>query len=109
MYRSPIDMMMTDIRHQIEKQQDEEIYKAVVSVGINVDKEELIRALRYDRQQYEKGFLDGQAAAVSAMVRCEGCRTGEPCEVKGKVWCKKMGRYMKEDGFCSEGERRADG
>lgn len=43
------------------------------------------------------------------VVRCEDCKNHEPCEVKGKVWCKKMGRYMKEDGFCSEGERRADG
>jgi hypothetical protein len=23
--------------------------------------------------------------------------------VRNRVWCKTMGRYMKEDGFCSEG------
>ena len=62
MYRSPIEIFMTDIQHQIEQQRDEEIYKAVVSVGINVDKEELIRALRYDRGQYEAGLLEGMAA-----------------------------------------------
>ena len=64
MYRSPIDMLITDIQHQIAQQQDEEVYKAVVSVGINVDKEELLRALRYDRDQYEKGFADGKADAL---------------------------------------------
>jgi hypothetical protein len=63
MYKSPIDLFVTDIMTQIEKQTDDEIYKAVASVGINVDKDELIRALRYDRQQYEKGYMDGQAAA----------------------------------------------
>ena len=64
MYKSPIDVLLADIQHQIAKQQDGEIYKAVVSVGINVDKEELIRALRYDRDQYEKGYADGQADAL---------------------------------------------
>lgn len=64
MYRPPIDMLITDIQHQIAQQQDEEVYKAVVSVGINVDKEELLRALRYDRDQYEKGFADGKADAL---------------------------------------------
>jgi DNA-directed RNA polymerase subunit RPC12/RpoP len=29
-----------------------------------VDREEVLRALRYDRQQYDKGFFDGKAAAV---------------------------------------------
>ena len=62
-YKSPIDVFVTDILHQIESQKDDEIYKAVVSVGINVDKEELLLALRYDRKQYEAGFLAGMAAA----------------------------------------------
>jgi hypothetical protein len=28
-------------------------------IGYAVDKEELIKALQYDRQQYEKGYKDG--------------------------------------------------
>jgi hypothetical protein len=44
MYRSPIDVLISVIQHQIAEQQDNEVYKAVVSVGINVDKDELIRA-----------------------------------------------------------------
>ena len=61
MYKSPIDMLVTDIQHQIASQQDEQIYQAVVSVGVSVDKEELIRALQYDRRQYQKGYADGNA------------------------------------------------
>lgn len=64
MYKSPIELLVTDIQDQIVKQQDEEVYKAVLHYVPNVDKEELIRALRYDRQQYEKGYLDGKADAV---------------------------------------------
>jgi hypothetical protein len=68
MYKSPIDVMIADVQHQIAQQQDEEIYKAVVSVGINVDKEELVRALRYDRYQYAKGYADGTRDAEQKWI-----------------------------------------
>lgn len=34
--------------------------KAIRKVGVNVDKGELIKALQYDRNQYEKGYEDGK-------------------------------------------------
>ena len=34
------------------------VFKAVRKVGINVDKEELLKALIYDRGQYDKGYED---------------------------------------------------
>lgn len=43
-----------------EDEQETEVYKAVIRYGINVEKDELIRALKYDRQQYEAGFADGR-------------------------------------------------
>lgn len=61
MYESPIELLVTEIQHQIVKQLDEEIYKAVLNYVPNVDKEELIRALQYDRGQYEKGYADAKA------------------------------------------------
>jgi rubrerythrin len=64
MYNSPIEILITDIQHQIVKQQDEEIYQAVLNYVPNVDKEELLRALQYDRDQYEKGYADGKNDAV---------------------------------------------
>jgi hypothetical protein len=36
------------------------VIKAVRKVGVNVDKGELISALRYDRNQYTKGYEDGK-------------------------------------------------
>lgn len=36
-----------------------EIFKAVQRYVIDVDKEELFEALRYDRDQYNKGYQDG--------------------------------------------------
>jgi hypothetical protein len=37
------------------------------------------------------------------VIRCHNCQYSEPCKVRGKVWCTEMGKYMKQDGFCSEG------
>ena len=70
MYRSPIEMLITDIEHQIVKQQDEEIYQAVLHHIPNIDKEELIRALQYDRNQYEKGYADGVKEFSVRIAEC---------------------------------------
>lgn len=59
MYKSPIDI----IYGQMQTQMEGDILKAVMNTGINVDKEELIRALRYDRDQYDHGFADGHMNA----------------------------------------------
>ena len=39
---------------------------------------------------------------------CQNCQYHEPCEVRNRVWCRKLCRYMKEDGFCSEGVKGDD-
>ena len=40
------------------------------------------------------------------LVRCKECQYREDSEVRDRIWCRKLGRYMKEDGFCSFGEGR---
>ena len=89
MYESPIDLLMSNIQTQIIEQQEEAIYKAVFDIGVNVTKDELLRALAYDRQQYEIGFAEGIAAAKpewipvterlpekDVLVLCIGARGG---------------------------------
>lgn len=56
-YESPIKLITTQINMKLEG----EILKAVHKVGVIVDKEELIKALAYDRAQYEKGWADRDA------------------------------------------------
>lgn len=39
------------------------------------------------------------------VIRCKDCKKSDnDAYPVGRVWCHKMCRYMKEDGFCSEGE-----
>jgi hypothetical protein len=58
MYECPVKFNFGDIQMQIVKQQENEAYMAIQKCGVDVDKEELIRALKYDREQYEKGYED---------------------------------------------------
>lgn len=59
-YRSPIDVIVRETKFEFGNA----VYKAVQDVGISVDKEELVKALKYDREQYYKGYADGYEAAV---------------------------------------------
>lgn len=61
MYKAPIEICRTieDIIQKVVEETDNQVYEAVCRVGVNVDKEELIKALRYDREQYAKGYADG--------------------------------------------------
>lgn len=54
-YESPIQIYLSQMQGQLE----EGIYNTVRRYGIDVDKDELIKALINDRQQYVKGFRDG--------------------------------------------------
>ena len=63
-YESPINMIMGEYRCHIE----ENVFKAVQNVGVDVNKEELIKALTYDRKQYEKGYQEGYAQAMSDVL-----------------------------------------
>ena len=109
MYNSPIELLVTDIQNQIVKQQDEEIYQAVLHYVPNVDKEELLRALQYDRGQYEKGYSDGKADAMADLVRCKDCQFSKYFEESGTRKCRTQGglyRTVQDDDFCSYGEKQ---
>ena len=75
------------------------MWSAVLKVGITVDKEELIKALRYDRGQYEKGYHDGILDSAGELQYfkqriCEFCGISnadggdlDNCEIAGHgVW-----------------------
>ena len=66
MYTAPSDNIISSVIEKvasdIARQTDEQIYQAVLNVGFDVNREELEKALRYDRGQYEKGYADGLKA-----------------------------------------------
>ena len=63
-WERPVNVIQSQMRMDIEGQ----IMRAVQNVGVIVDKEELIKALRYDRGQYDKGFANGYNKAIDDFV-----------------------------------------
>ena len=102
-YQSPIQMLETHVQTQIE----DDVIKAVQSVGITVDKGRLIRALRYDREQYARGYTDGWNKAIN-VVHCKDCKHfATQDEQKAICWCmRKAAMRVSVHDFCSFGEER---
>ena len=110
-YQSPIELIMSNMNTHIqnaslEREMDIEstILKAIEKVGVNIDKDELIRALRYDRNQYQKGYDDRDAE----IVRCKDCDKAEV--LSDHVICCNLRNTECQsyplDWFCAGGERK---
>lgn len=65
MYISPIEVIVNQLNQQMEIDFENNCAKACLQYGINVNPEELKKALVYDRNQYTKGFQDGYNKAIS--------------------------------------------
>lgn len=99
-YESPIKAFVENVNAQL----DGEVLKAVQRVGIDVDRDELIKALQYDRDQYYRGFHAGAQVYEDTMVFCENCRFFE----RGKDGfgnCTVHFAMANEKDYCSWGRR----
>jgi uncharacterized protein YwgA len=85
MWESPIKIIQDEMCIEYEN----ECIKAVQKVGFTVEKEELTKALQYDRDQYNKGYSDGVAEYMRLL--CEHC-------MQQKNEC-----YNFECPFCTDG------
>ena len=65
-YESPINIVYGKMQLEFE----DKLIKAVLDLGIYADKEQLIKALRYDRDQYQKGYNDRD----SEIIKCKDCK-----------------------------------
>ena len=64
-YKSPIEIAFDKVSYEVENN----IYNAVQKYNINVDKKELEKALRYDRQQYEAGYNAAMDKQKNKMIQ----------------------------------------
>lgn len=63
-YESPIKMYIDKVTNNILQEEEDYIISEIHKLGIVIDKEELMRALQYDRAQYELGFRDGSKNSI---------------------------------------------
>lgn len=62
-YESPIDVIIKHETAAFNVFIEEAVMKEVIKADVHVDKEELKKALIYDRKQYDTGFRNGWRAA----------------------------------------------
>ena len=125
MYESPIKIIestIDSIYKDIVKKRDDAIFAEIQSsFGVDLDRGELLRALQYDRDQYNKGYADGRLDAMDDLVLCKDCKhRGEyecPMYYETEIEWDDDGytevEYVPhdrtiDDGFCDRGERRTD-
>ena len=106
-YKSPIARVVDEVFSDVVKRDNDCLMAQVrIAVGYDINKDELIKALQYDRHQYEVGYADGRFARDREIIRCRDCKhrtTDEP----GMVYCESIiGGWVKDDFYCADGERR---
>ena len=108
-YNSPIQQYARKLVLELE---DTLIIKIMDAIQSDIDRDELIKALQYDRAQYDKGFADGRKAAEKHGYWsecytddhhysgiCSVCGGGAIRKVKAKPldYCPKCGARMDGD------------
>ena len=58
-YQSPISTYTTEVATNIGEEFDKLVITEIAKVGVAVDKDKLVKALEYDRDQYEEGYEEG--------------------------------------------------
>ncbi len=98
-YKSPIEIINEKANEYLENGVMKSVYKA----EFIVDKDELYKALRYDRGQYEKGYADRD----HEIVRCKDCKFWY-MDLDEKCMASKSTPCTDENDFCSWAERREE-
>lgn len=121
-YNSPVTIISQIVNEQIKEQQKQEetaiVAEITKKIGVDVDKDELIKALNYDRHQYEKGYADGRMSGKheveSKLVHLKQCKAiskeeleyykerGATIECKEFIKrqiCNELGKYLYENGL----------
>ena len=81
MYKSPIDVIIGEMQTQLVQDHEKQILRAVQSVDVHVDKDELVKALQYDRDQFDRGYKDGIKAVFDLIGfrPCFICKYMQDC------------------------------
>ena len=84
-YESPIGILIKNVQEKLEN----EVITAIQHIGIEINKEELVAALMYDRSQYEQGYNRGRSDAIKHgyWTRPYKNKAYRLCSVCGQIHC----------------------
>ena len=102
-YMPPASLNLADFQDAI----GDAVVQAIINIGIRVNRDELLKALKYDRAQYkagyDAGFSDGLIKSLHT-VRCRDCINYN----ERRQFCEFSHMKMQENGFCSYGKRNEE-
>ena len=86
-YKRPVQVITNQMQTKLEGQ----ILEVIQNVGVVLDKEELIKAMNYDRDQYASGFENGYNKAVDDLTaniteRFFGMAMSSGLPTEGATW-----------------------
>lgn len=106
-YKSPIIRIQNQLLSEMVKKEEYQLMCEVRrTIGYNIDKSELIKALNYDRGQYDKGYQDGKSCVMKRKEGqwlinsggyypyCSVCYN-EPKNREMSNYCPECGAFMK--------------
>ena len=67
-YVSPITVEIHEILRNYNRKLDTLYLEEIRKYDVKVDKEELVKALKYDRNQYEKGYAQGRQETAEKIL-----------------------------------------
>ena len=79
---SEFDFPVKIIESPMDIRVEKEMFSAIKRVGVHVDKEELLRALNYERDQYAQGYQKGYCDCIAAQPKWISVKDELP-----KKWC----------------------
>ena len=110
-YISPLEITIRRISEELIEKQEGQVLQAIYEQGITVNKEELIKALAYDRHQYEQGYEDAKREykapegewedhSEEGYVECPFCEHLTNCEdnIDELHYCWNCGAKLKKGG-----------
>ena len=105
-WKSPIDLQMFEESFATKILEDQTgcVVETCVKMGVNVDKEELLKALNDDRGQYETGYADGRWARDSEIVRCKDCKHW--MDIDNGRQKHEMCAQLVPEWYCADGKRK---
>ena len=124
-YDSPFEMNISDMTTQMARNIDEMSWQALQRVGINVDKDKLLIALRQDSERYREAYAKGYDTGYDTgyekrdddIVRCKDCKyykieecwedMGHGVKMKAgryEAICTKWANGTDSDGYCFRAE-----
>ncbi len=111
MYESPINIYcnyniaeeaVEEMRKLMNAEEAHIMYK--VNLVVDVDKDELLKALHYDREQWERGYQDGYKYRDAEIVQCKDCKH----YINHDKRCGLLNHGVPNDFFCKWGTKEEE-